>query len=150
MKSKEAMKKNIAIGAKIPDFTLPDTAGNKVNVFEFAKGKKYVLVTFWASWCGPCRKEFKQLKELYAEYKDKGFDILAVSVDGSRAKWVKAINDDELPWTNVCEQDFSAKSVARSLFGISSVPYGFLIDGKGRIVQHGSCLDGVIKIYMNK
>lgn len=150
MKSKEAMKKHIAIGAKIPDFTLPDTAGNKVNVLDFAKGKKYVLVTFWASWCGPCREEFKQMKGLYAEYKGKGFDILAVSVDDNRAKWVKAINDDALPWTNVCEQDFSAKSVARTLFGIGSVPYGFLIDGKGRIVQHGSHLDDVIKIYMNQ
>jgi len=150
MKSKESMKKHIAIGAKIPDFTLPDTAGNKVNIFDFAKGKKYVLVTFWASWCGPCREEFKQLKELYAEYKDKGFDILAVSVDNNRAKWVKAIDDDALPWTNVSELDFSAKSVARSLFGISSVPYSFLIDGKGNIIQHGSNLDAVIKIYMAK
>ena len=150
MKSKESMKKHIAIGAKIPDFTLPDTAGNEVNIFDFAKGKKYVLVSFWASWCGPCREEFKQLKELYAEYKDKGFDILAVSVDNNRAKWVKAIGDDALPWTNVSELDFSAKSVARSLFGISSVPYSFLIDGKGNIIQHGSNLDAVIKIYMAK
>ena len=150
MKSKSAMKKHIAIGAKIPAFALPDTAGNKVNVFDFAKGKKYVLVTFWASWCGPCREEFRHLKELYAEYKDKGFDIIAVSVDDNRAKWVKAVSDDALPWTNVCELDFSAKSVARSIFGISSVPYGFLIDGKGKIVHHGSNIDSVIKFYMNK
>lgn len=148
MKSMETMKKHIVIGAKIPDFTLPDTAGNKKNVFDFAKGKRYVIVTFWASWCGPCRKEFREeFIPLFNEYHAKGLDILSVSVDDNRDKWVAAQTAEKLPWTDVCELVPLSKSMAQKSFGINSVPYSLLIDGDGKIMAHGSKMAGMVKFY---
>ncbi len=126
-----AMK--VAIGAIAPEFTQNDTAGNPVSLTSF-RGK-YVLLDFWASWCGPCRRENPNLVAAYNQYKDKNFTILGISLDrpNDKEKWLKAIADDKLTWTQVSDLKFWENEVARQ-YGIRSIPQSYLLDPEGRIV----------------
>ncbi len=120
-----------AIGAAAPNFTQNDVDGNPVSLTDY-KGK-YVLVEFWASWCSPCRAESPNLLKQYAAYKDKGFEILGVSVDSDKGKWIEAIKKDGLTWTQVSDLK-GWESDARKVYGISGVPANFLVDREGKIV----------------
>ena len=120
-----------AIGATAPNFTQNDVDGKPVSLTDY-KGK-YVLVEFWASWCSPCRAESPNLLKQYAAYKDKGFEILGVSVDSDKAKWVEAIKKDGLTWTQVSDLK-GWESDARKVYGISGVPANFLVNPEGKIV----------------
>lgn len=114
-----------------PEFTLNDVNGNPVSLASYRGG--YVLVDFWASWCGPCRAENPNLVAAYEKYKDKNFTVLAVSLDTKKDLWLKAIEEDKLPWTQVC--DFKAnKSEVSIMYDISSIPANVLVDPKGYIV----------------
>lgn len=126
-------KKRIAIGAMAPDFTQNDTAGNPVKLSDF-RGK-YVLLDFWASWCGPCRKENPHVVKYYHQYKDQNFTVLGVSLDkqGDKGRWIKAIQDDKLDWTHVSDLKYWGNEAAL-LYGVSGIPQNFLIDPKGRII----------------
>ncbi len=119
------------IGAVAPNFTQKDVNGKPVSLTDY-KGK-YVLVEFWASWCSPCRAESPNLLKQYAAYKDKGFEILGVSVDSDKAKWLEAIKKDGLTWTQVSDLK-GWESDARKVYGISGVPANFLISPDGKIV----------------
>jgi len=123
----------VRIGAEAPLFTQPDTAGHAVNLKDF-RGK-YVLIDFWASWCGPCREENPNVVKAYQRYKDKNFTILSVSLDKTDKKdaWIKAINDDGLAWNHVSDLKFWDNAVAK-MYAVRSVPQNFLIDPKGKIV----------------
>jgi thiol-disulfide isomerase/thioredoxin len=101
-----AKMKRTAIGAVAPDFAMADTAGKTISLHDF-KGK-YVLVDFWASWCGPCRAENPNVLKAFNQYKDKGFTVLGVSLDraGAKDRWLKAIHDDKLTWTQVSDLKF--------------------------------------------
>ncbi len=120
-----------ALGATAPNFTQKDVDGKPVSLSDY-KGK-YVLVEFWASWCAPCRAESPNLLKQYAAYKDKGFEILGVSVDSDKAKWLEAIKKDGLTWTQVSDLK-GWESDARKVYGISGVPANFLVSPDGKIV----------------
>jgi peroxiredoxin len=113
------------------EFSQLDTEGNAVSLSSF-KGK-YVLLEFWASWCGPCRHENPNLRSEYQKYKDKGFDILGVSLDDNRDRWQKAIEKDSLSWTQVSDLKGWNNEVAKQ-YSIRGIPANFLIDPDGNIV----------------
>ena len=117
-------------GDKMPEFKSKDINGNEVDIVEFCKGKKAVLLDFWASWCGPCRREIPNLKEIYKNYADKGFDILSISIDAEEEPWLKAVKDEDLKWTNVRDTDHSIAD----LYKVSAVPTMYVVDGNGCLV----------------
>jgi peroxiredoxin len=123
-----------AIGQAAPDFTATDTEGKPVSLSSF-KGR-YLLVDFWASWCGPCRRENPSVVQAYRQYHNKGFDILGVSLDNTRADWLEAIKKDGLDWTQVSDLKGWQNDVA-SEYGIRGIPMNFLLDKEGRIVAKG-------------
>lgn len=126
-------KKRVSVGAMAPNFTQADTAGNPVKLSDF-RGK-YVLLDFWASWCGPCRKENPHVVKYYHQYKDKNFTVLGVSLDkqGDKDRWIKAIRDDKLDWTHVSDLKYWGNEAAL-LYGVSGIPQNYLIDPQGRII----------------
>ena len=121
-----------AVGQPAPEFTLTSATGQSVALSSY-RGK-YVLVDFWASWCGPCRAENPNVARVYNEYKGRNFDVLGVSIDvpDAREKWLKAVHDDHLPWAQVLDQGGSNRVAAR--YQVEAIPQNFLIDPSGKIV----------------
>lgn len=126
------IERKTAIGSSAPDIVLPDTEG--VNRKLSSLKGKVVLIDFWASWCGPCRKENPNVVAVYAKYKDKGFEVFSVSLDKDRDAWLKAIAKDNLTWPNHVSDLKYWKSAGAVAYGVSSIPYTVLIDKKGKIV----------------
>ena len=118
-------------GKMAPDFKLPTPDGDSIALSDY-RGK-YVLVDFWASWCGPCRQENPNIVRMYNRFKGKNFEILGVSLDKERAGWVKAIADDQLTWKQVSDLKFW-DSIVTGLYAIQSIPATLLVDPDGKII----------------
>lgn len=119
------------IGSMAPAFSQNDVNGKVVKLSDF-KGK-YVLIDFWASWCGPCRKENPNVVMAYKKYHDKGFNVLGVSLDDKKNLWEKAIEKDGLTWTHVSDLKGWKNEVA-VLYGVTLVPTNYLIGPDGKII----------------
>lgn len=132
LSERAATLERVAVGRPAVDFTLNDPRGNPVSLSSLQGN--YVLIDFWASWCGPCRRENPNVAALYKDYKDKGFEILGVSLDETHDKWVQAIKDDALTWTHVSDLQGWA-SEAGKLYGINSIPATVLLDRDGIIIE---------------
>jgi thiol-disulfide isomerase/thioredoxin len=112
---------------------MADTTGKQIALSSL-KGN-YVLVDFWASWCGPCRMENPNVVNLYNKYKDKGFTVYSVSLDDRRGSWIAAIKKDNLLWPNHVSELKKWNTSVLGTFGITGIPYTILIDKEGNIVQ---------------
>lgn len=129
-----AAKSRVGVGSNMNSFYAETLDGQAVSLKEVCslEENKYVLLEFWASWCGPCRSEIPHLKEAYAEYKSKGFEIFSFTIDDSRADWEKASKQENLPWI---DSGMVTKTGPKELYGVTGVPANFLIDtSTGKIV----------------
>ena len=128
--------KATAVGQKFTDFEMLTPEGKAVKLSDYAGKGKVVLVDFWASWCGPCRREMPNLVEAYAKYKNKNFEIVGVSLDQSGEAWKEAIGKLNITWPQMSDLKYWNCEGAK-LYAISSIPHIVLIDGEGTIIARG-------------
>lgn len=127
-------KQSTSIGVEAPDLNLEDVNGQKIALSSL-RGQ-YVMIDFWASWCGPCRRENPNNVALYNKYHSKGFEIYGVSLDDNKDKWVNAIAADKLTWKHVSDLGGWSSSAAK-IYNVSSIPQTFLLDKEGKIIAIG-------------
>lgn len=128
--------KTTAVGQKFTDFEMQTPEGEKVKLSDYAGKGKVVLVDFWASWCGPCRREMPNLVDLYAKYKNKNFEIVGVSLDQSGESWKNAIKQLNITWPQMSDLKYWDCEGAK-LYAVSSIPHTVLIDKDGTILARG-------------
>ena len=117
-------------GDKMPEFEAVTIDGTKTGLAALCKDKKYVILDFWASWCGPCRREIPNLKKIYSDFADKGFDIISVSIDKEEKPWINAVENEGLKWVNIRDIDHSIADK----YKVSAVPTMYIVDSEGRLV----------------
>lgn len=118
-----------AVGEKVKPFTIKDEKGKEHSLASLSKDKKVVLLDFWASWCGPCRKEIPNVKRQYELYKDKGFEVISISIDKDEKAWQKALNEEQLPWPN-----FLDRNGVSDIYNVKSIPAMYLLRSDGTIL----------------
>lgn len=145
--------KRSAVGSKFIDFTFIDNDGDSVRLSDHAGRGKYVLLDFWASWCGPCRADIPHLKGVYELYHPAGFEVISISRDTDKAKWLKAVNEEKMPWLQLCGNRDSEDRVADA-YNFQAIPFCVLIGPDGMIVDRnmrGSWMDRrLVELYGNR
>lgn len=137
--------KQTSLGGQAANIELPNPDGKTINLM--AVNKKYILIDFWASWCGPCRRESESLNSLYKKYKDQGFEIYGVSLDDKRDKWIEALEKDKRNWPNVSSLE-AFKTQAAYDFAVTALPHNYLIDKDMKILAkniHGQELEDFLE-----
>ena len=129
------------ITGKAPTFSLPDMNGKMYSLEDF-KGK-YLLIDFWASWCAPCRTKNKELNKHYQDLKDMGVNVVSVSLDNDRDKWLKALNEDQVSWLQLVDLDGFEKSKVRTDYKVERVPTVYLIDPEGKVLITNPSLEEI-------
>jgi len=125
----------LAIGHIAPEINLPDTTGINKIALSSLKGK-IVLIDFWASWCGPCKKEYPFMRKIHKKYKNYDFVIYAVSLDKSKDSWTGSIKKDSLNWIHVSDLNYW-QSEAALVYEVKGIPYTYLLDREGKIIAKG-------------
>jgi peroxiredoxin len=137
------------VGKTVPELVMPDANGKDISIASF-RGK-YVLIDFWASWCGPCRMENPNVVKAFNEYKGKNFTVLGVSLDKDKDSWKKAIAQDHLNWTQMSDLKYW-NSQAVETFGFQGIPFNVLVDPSGKVIAQelrGEDLDAKLKQVLN-
>lgn len=145
LREKVTRIKQTAVGGKVPNIEM--NTANKKTVGLLSINKKYTLIDFWASWCGPCRRESGILNKLYEKYNSEGFEIYGVSLDTNQKQWLNAIAKDQRTWTNVSSLE-GFKTAAAYDFAITALPVNYLIDNNGKIIAknlHGKELENLVE-----
>lgn len=124
---------NITVGGTAPNFTMETPSGEQISLYD-VKGKVKIL-DFWASWCGPCRAENPNVKRIYEKYHDKGLEILSVSLDTDKGKWVEAIEADGMPWNHASE--LGKANTAKDVYFVFGIPYMLILDENNKILAQG-------------
>jgi peroxiredoxin len=133
VKAQLDLSKNVQEGSKCPELKMMAPDGTQVSLSQFIGKGNYVLIDFWASWCGPCMKELPNVLECYKIYHPKGFDIVGVSLDEDATAWKGAIEKNQIPWHHM--SDLAGwKSQAVTVFSFSGIPHTVLVDPTGVIV----------------
>lgn len=127
-------------GSVIPDFKISTPDSIVIGIHEIAAKSKYTLIDCWASWCKPCRAEVPELKKIYAEYKDKGLNIVGISSDKNIGSWKKAITEDRTPWIHGLE---SKEMSIGKLFDLKAIPAYILIDSKGKLIAFDCAMSSI-------
>ena len=117
------------VGDKVPSFTIKDKDGNEKTLADFCKGKKYIMIDFWATWCVPCRKEMSNVKEQYAKYAGKGFEIIGISEDRSKPTMDEYVQKEGMKWPTFRDQ---ANIAAQ--YGVTMIPTTFIINAEGVVI----------------
>jgi peroxiredoxin len=123
------------VGSKAPDISLPNANGEIIKLSSL-KGK-VVLLDFWASWCGPCRQNNRKMLPVYKQYKDKGLEVYAVSIDANKRAWENAVQQDKMAWLQVIDVKAERGNELTQTWNLQYIPSTFLIDKDGRIVSSG-------------
>lgn len=133
LKEKIAKLKTVTVGKIAPDFSQNDSEGNAVKFSEIYSKNELTLLDFWASWCGPCRRENPNVVSVYNEFKNDGFSVFGVSLDKDKDKWLEAVEKDQLTWEHVSDLAYWQNAAAQ-LYAVNSIPSNLLIDKNGKII----------------